>query len=359
MFALPADVVDKHLRVASKSHLKTILWMFRHAAEPFDIDKISADTGVSKEDIPDCMQYWINAGIIEEVNENKTEEIKTENKPEEINYSKSEDTVKFNLKEKTGEKNLSDETVDKSETSVKAPVSVKPTISEVALMAENNEEVRYLFEQAQITLGRMLGYDAQANLLMLMTYYNLPKEVILTLCSYSATIGKQGSMDFIVRTGRKWAEKGINTFELASQEIEKMESADRVWSEFRRATGIETPRPTSAQSRYISVWMNDYGFNIDMILLAYEKTAEAKGKIDFKYMNGILKSWFSSGFKSTEDVEKSENDYREKNESAKTAKKKKTGGSLSSEKNGRKPTYDIDFIKHISEDIDPNDTKRS
>ena len=37
VFAVPGDIVDKHLRLAGAAQLKVILWTLRHAGEEFTI----------------------------------------------------------------------------------------------------------------------------------------------------------------------------------------------------------------------------------------------------------------------------------------------------------------------------------
>ena len=64
VFVLPTQVADKHLRMAGKAQLKVLLWLFRNPNTAFDLDVISRDTGIPKDEIDDAMLYWIDAGVV-------------------------------------------------------------------------------------------------------------------------------------------------------------------------------------------------------------------------------------------------------------------------------------------------------
>ncbi len=64
VFAVPAQVVDQHLKLAGGVHLKVLLWLLRHAGTEIDIADISKALGIGTADIKDAMQYWAAAGLI-------------------------------------------------------------------------------------------------------------------------------------------------------------------------------------------------------------------------------------------------------------------------------------------------------
>ena len=56
MFAVPSQVVDNNIKLASASQLKTLLWVFRHASDPIGPAVISKDLQFSK---LDCVHFFI------------------------------------------------------------------------------------------------------------------------------------------------------------------------------------------------------------------------------------------------------------------------------------------------------------
>ncbi len=335
VFVLPTQIADKHLRMAGKAQLKVLLWLYRNPNEAFDISVISRDTGIPADEIDDAMLYWIDAGLVIKDGEMPVA-VREENmqpKPERSAF------VPF-------EQPLTEE--PKPEIKEKSTVhTVKPSIKDIARRLNESSEVAMMFNEVQEVFGRTLGYDGQSNLLVLYDHYGLPAEVIVMLCSYAKTVGKQGAIAYIMQMGKSWAEEGITDFDSASRKIGRLENAQKIWNQFRQLTGIENPKPTSKQSQFLELWINDYLYDIDIIYYAYEKTVEKKGKISFSYMNGILRSWHESGYKTIDEIERG---------SAEFATGKKTSKPETPEV--KQPSYDIDLAIKRSLAIDPTKTKR-
>ncbi len=340
VFALPTDVADKHLRMAGKAQLKVLLWLYRNPAAAIDLAVISKDTGIPADEIDDAMLYWVNAGLL-----TNTDDKETTAEP-------SEPSASEKLRAQTTPETKTPEPEKQPERKNEKPPLVKPTIKDVAQRLSESDDIRSLFAEVQESFGRTIGYDVQANLLVLYDYYSLPAEVIVMLCNYAKTIGKQGSVAYIMKMGAAWAEQEINTFERAAEKIARMETADKIWSEFRRMTGIENPRPTAKQTEYLETWVSTYGFDTEMIALAYERAVEKKGSIHFGYMNGILRSWHESGYKTTEDVERAEREFAGQQE------QKRTSAAKSTKHQQSPPSFDIELARQRSLALDPTKTKK-
>ncbi len=377
VFALPTQIADKHLRLAGKAQLKVLLWLYRNPASKAEAKRISADTGIPYDEIDDAMLYWIEAGLIEKVGGETSAPENDINADAAENASKASAETKIPTKEKFIPDNVSERKIyedgniedgkneDKKNITKNAakPIAVKPSIDDIARRIEESDEIRSMFEEAQETFGRTLGYDAQASLLILHDHYSLPAEVIIMLCNYAKTIGKQGSLAYIMRIGEYWSRQEINTFDRAAAKIQRMENADKIWGDFKRLTGVENPRATVKQSEYLEKWADDYGFSTDIICYAYEKTVEKKGSISFHYMNGILSSWHECGLKTIEDIERSEREFAEgtKKSSVKSVKKNQTNqNKKNSGENGSyaPPSFDVELALKRSRELDPTKTKK-
>ena len=335
VFVIPTQIADKHLRMAGKAQLKVLLWLYRNPNEDFDISVISRDTGIPADEIDDAMLYWIDAGLVIKDGEMPVVVRKEPAQPkaEKTAFVPTEQTFVEPTKTEIKEKN----TVH----------TVKPSIKDIARRLNESSEVAMMFNEVQEVFGRTLGYDGQSNLLVLFDHYGLPAEVIVMLCSYAKTVGKQGAIAYIMQMGKSWAEEGITDFDSASRKIGRLENAQKIWNQFRQLTGIENPKPTSKQSQFLELWINDYLYDIDIIYFAYEKTVEKKGKISFSYMNGILRSWHESGYKTIDEIERGSEEFA-------------TGKKISKpqSKEEKKPSYDIELAIKRSLAIDPTKTKK-
>ena len=60
IFAVPAEIVDKHIRLATEHQLKVLLWILRHSPDNPDINKLCSDLKIDKNDVYDYLQYLIS-----------------------------------------------------------------------------------------------------------------------------------------------------------------------------------------------------------------------------------------------------------------------------------------------------------
>ncbi len=311
-FAVPSEVVDDYIRLAGSVQIKVLLWLMRHSSDDKNIEEMSKDLGVSVPDCNDALTFWKETGILicceSETVVAKTEVVKEEKKPVEDKKFLPEIEV------------------------------VKPTVEQIVARGDESEEVRFLFNEAQLRLGKTIGHDGQAVLLMMHDAYGLPVEVIVTIIEYCVSVGKP-STSYIARIGKDWGEREIDTLEKADEAISELKASDEMWGEFRLRTGVSTPRPTSAQKKYLNRWKNEYGYSMDMIFLAYEETANSIHKLSFQYMDTILKNWFAEGLRSPQDVAKAKQERLNIITSAKPEVKSK-----------KKSSYNIDEVLKQNEE---------
>ena len=64
IFAVPTDIVDKHIRLANEHQLKVLLWILRNSPDNPDIDKMCAALKMNKSDAYDYLQYWVLTGVL-------------------------------------------------------------------------------------------------------------------------------------------------------------------------------------------------------------------------------------------------------------------------------------------------------
>lgn len=309
-FSVPAQVADKHLKLAGAAQLKVLLWLLRHAAENPSSEDMAKALNMQHADACDAMQYWIENGIV-------TADGQAPVQPETPSYA---------VPEKAAE----------AAAQIEQAVSIKPTAEQIAKRTKESEEIRFMLNAAQQKLGRTIGYDSQATLLMICDSYGLPVEVLLMLIEYCVSIGK-GSINYIAKAAKSWSDREIDSIEKADEQIRILRRCEGLWKKLCEMTGISTPRPTSAQSAYLRQWSNEMGFDIEMIYLAYEEMANHTDKISFPYMNKVLANWNEAGIRTPEQLEES----KEQATAAKKPTPKKKNG-------GYEASYDIDEFNRRS-----------
>ncbi len=296
IFAVPTDIVDKHIRLANEHQLKVLLWILRNSPDCPDIDEMCKALKMNKSDATDYLQYWVLTGVLgdgtETVNKNETPE-KAEEKPA-INPVKKAD----------------------KEDEPQAPS--KPSSAEILTRLEESPEIGYLFNEAQVKLGKTIGYDGQCTLLLIHDHYGLPTEVIFMMIDYCVSIGKS-NYSYLQAVGKDWGLREIDTLEKAAEQIAILRNSNSLWKEFAAAAGLSSTRPTPKQLELIRHWSEELKYNFEMIILAYEAMLDATGKYNINYINKILNTWHEKGYKTPEDVEKGEKEYQDSKKAAKKA----------------------------------------
>ncbi len=273
MYALPADICDKYLKMANEAQIKSVLWIFRNISSPIDANTISKSIGKPVAAVEEALRYWASVGVLSSELAGATVAVQP---------AVSSPAVKKEL----------------------PPIpETKPSYEQIAIRCKEDPHLELLFNEVQQILGRTLGYDGQYSLLMMHDDYGLPAEVILMLADYCAANG-HFSYAYMRKMAKDWGEKEIDSIEKADAKISELSTVGTVWKKFARMTGIQNPKPTSSQSQFLLTWVNEYKFSLEMIYCAYEIMAENCARISFRYMDAILKDWYLKGYKNPEDTEK-------------------------------------------------------
>ena len=330
-FRIPSSIVDKHIRLANEHQLKVLLWIMRNSPDNPDIDEMCKALKMKADDAYDYLQYWVLTGVL-----------LCDDSPA---PAKKESAAKAVSKPAAAAVDTSPVTAAPTVNAVAAPGDSpvreysKPSIDEIAQRADESSEISYMFREAQVKLGKTIGYDMQCVLLMMHDYDGLPVEVIFMLLDYCVSIGKTNN-SYLSSVGRNWGENEIDTIEKADEKIAKLRRADKVWKEFAEMANITNPRPTKNQTEYLSKWNGEYKFSPDMIFLAYEEMADHTTKMSFPYMDKVLTNWHEQGITTPAQLDSYKKAAADaKKETAKPEKEKnlKSGAS-----------YDIEAFKQAA-----------
>ncbi|MCI9272747.1 MAG: DnaD domain protein [Clostridiales bacterium] len=287
VFAVPSSVVDQHIKLAGSAQLKVLLWVLRHAGEPFQTEDIASALSMHPADVTDAMQYWVETGLI--LSKEKTllpgEYTEPSAPPLSID-PKAESFSNGNIAEPP--KRL-------------RPLSrsQKPDNTHVAKRIGEEPDLASMVQEAQMILGKTISNGDCATLLMLHDNDGLPVDVILMLLQYAVSIGKP-SMKYIEKVGISWAEEEIDSHEKAEQKLRMLSEKQNAWRLVETTIGIDHRSPSSKEAEAADRWVNQWNFSGAMIRLAYERCVDAKGKYIVGYTDSILKRWHQEGVQTIE-----------------------------------------------------------
>ncbi len=295
IFAVPAEVVDRHIKLAGSIQLKALLWLLRRNGGQWEISDIAAALGAAEPDVRDALQYWVEAGILIKRGAEQTDAA-----AEGRTVSEAGNIIELTASEHDAVHSVS--------SGIKAAVkrhqtqaAQKPTRDEVARRGAESPEIAFLLNEAQKKFGRNITQAEASTLVWLHDYEGLPVAVIIMIIEYIVSEGR-GTIKYLERTAVDWSQKEINTVEKAEKHICAIMSSRKAWNRVERAMSIDHRRPSAKEQQAADRWVNEWGFSQDMLRAAYDQCVDATAKISIPYINKILEKWHKAGIKTPEDV---------------------------------------------------------
>lgn len=172
----------------------------------------------------------------------------------------------------------------------------------------NDPQFSALVTEVQAVMGNLLTSSGLMELLGFYDYLGLPTDVILLLVAHCVAehekkygADKRPTMRTVRSEAYKWAEKGVFSLEAANEYIKAGERTKKRKTEIRRILGLQDRSPSPTEERCITEWA-EAGYSDELISAAYDKTVLNTGRLVWKYMDSILKSWEQKGLKTMDEV---------------------------------------------------------
>lgn len=333
VFAVPAQVVDEDLKLASAYQLKVLLYILRHNEEELSNESIGKALNMHPSDVKDSLEFWIDRKLIIKNEKDFVPKVVKEKKTKtKATESESDKKSKTKSKVKVSTKTSKDKKKEENNKSKGKPRIMsrpqRPDSFFVAKRINQDPELAFLMEEAQVILGRPLSSGDSATLLMLRDTDGLPADVLIMLMQYCVSIDR-GNMRTIERIGISWANEGIVTHEAAENKIKETKERNSCWGRVSSIFGIKNiGSPTQRQMDYASKWIIDWKFSTELLRDAYERCVDTKGEANIPYIDGILRRWHADGIKQLSQVKELDNARQKSNKKDKDKKKSGTSYDL-------------------------------
>lgn len=292
--SLSFEFVDKYVRFAKPEYVQVYIYV-KYCVEKNGVfptaEEVSSALDIRPAKIEFVFEYWTSQGQF--VNESG-------------GYSLKETELDGKKKmSRTAENNAKRDMV-------KRVRSMKPSYSqeEIDAVASGSKQISDMFFQAEKILDKVLTASDMELLFSFNDWLGLPVEVILMLLVYAAKKGKT-TKRYLETVAIDWAEKGIDTFEMAEAYVSELEEIDGAESSVRRILGIYDRGLTATEKKYIKLWTSQMRIPEELVALAYDKTVEYTGKLSWSYMDKMLQNWTESGFKTVDDVKAADEKFYE------------------------------------------------
>ena len=271
---LPSSAITKVDR-ASKRDIKVLLAAASSENLRCDKEKLAALCGITLSELETSLSFWLGAGVISLDDEDNDAE------PE-------KETTKV---EKSSEK--------KPETVDEAPAY---TTDELNKLMENRKEITLLVDECQRILGKMFNPHEISIIVTLIDYLDLDSAYIITLVDYCSRSGKK-SLQYIKKRAFSFYDEGITELASLTAKIEQLEKVESTEGEIRKLFGMNDRALTTKEKKFITAWVCDFGYGIDVIKKAYEVTVDATGKPSSSYANAVLERWNKEGLRDVAAIE--------------------------------------------------------
>ncbi len=284
-FCVPQEIADRHLKLASHTALKVLLYVLRHGKINIDAPLVAADLGINESDVDDALIYWCGAGILA---------------PEEKQNTAVKDINPVIL----------ENTQNKKEP-IKAVRSPKPNFSgeDVANALAQREDLQYLLAKSEEIFAHPLSNGAIMTLFTLCEWDGISVDIICMVMERCLNEDRL-SMSNIAAEARRWNADGIKTIAQADSYIIELDEKQNMYGKVKSVFGINNRNLSKKERTFIDSWRKDFGFDINMISLGFEACVNAKGAMSFAYINSILNNWHAEGIATPEAVQKREEKFK-------------------------------------------------
>lgn len=254
MIIIPRDISDK-LISAGHNEIRLALWLY--AGNIYDTQSAAKALGISAEDAESALEYCKTLGMIRE------HETKKAASPSDRRPAYDSDVI--------------------------------------ANAIDKNEDFRLLCDQFSALIGKMLNRTDYNSLYYLFDYCGLSGGYIITATHYCISKGKK-DMRYIHNTILSLYDEGVDDLTKLDRRLADKQRLDSDIARLRTLCGMGDRAFTTKEKQFAEKWFGEWSLDFELVRLAYERSVDATGRVNFAYMNKVLESWHTNGLTTPEKV---------------------------------------------------------
>lgn len=272
---VPDDFIENYMPGANGDYVKIYLYLLHcfKSGKPVSVSILADVFQYTENDIKRALKYWESKQLLA-LEEISPETVRETSVPERHSYN-AEETKVF----------------------------------------KDQLEVKQLLFVCEQYLGKQLTRTDMDTLLYFYDQLHFSADLIEYLVEYSVSKNKR-SFRYMEIVAMEWHKKGIKTVEEAK--LDSKPYAKECYLVLK-ALGINNHDPLPTEITFVNRWMKEYGFTIDIILEACDRTIRQIHKPKFEYVDGILKSWKNQGVRHFADIERVSAEHKNRTAAASAA----------------------------------------
>ena len=340
--SIPNNFIENYMPTAAGEFVKIYIYLIKCVSEnchELSISKLADVFNNTEKDTTRALKYWQRQGLLKlSFNEDgslRSLVLTSGKNPEE------ETIIKKTEEETHSEAAPLEAASSDAAQIIQFPEQRQYSRSELKAFSENDSNRMLIF-----VIQKLLGKAITASDINMIMFFeeelHFPEDLIEYLFEYCAD-KKKTNKRYIEATAIGWAKQGITS-------VNGAKLINAIYSEncypVMKAFGLTGRNPADEERKFIDRWVLSYGFGLDIILEACNRTINTIHQPSFEYADSILKSWKSSGVTQISDIQKIDKEFAEKASSKRSgtsAKIKKTKASSSNPNAGLNNHAQRDF----------------
>ena len=286
------DFIDHHMSKANGEYVKVYLLLLRHLNAPspsLTISNFADFLDCTEKDIIRALNHWSNEGLLK------------------IDYDETGTICGIAM----GKGSPVETPV--VEISVPEPEPAKKSVP-AAPAPIDQEALKQLYFVAEQYMGKPLSVSEIQKINYFYDTLHFSTDLIEYLIEYCVENGHK-SMHYIESVALAWSDAKItNVTEAKNNSSLYHKNCFSVLKAF----GIKGRNPAPIEVSYIKKWIDEYGFTLDIVLEACNRTIANTAKPDFKYADSILHNWLMNDVHHLSDISRLDLAYQQ----GKAAKKR-------------------------------------
>ena len=308
---LDNEFIDHYMVRANGEYVKVYLLLLRHMNQSsgyLSVSELADLLECTEKDILRALRYWKSEGLLDYLDDTPDDPSPKSTAPSTAASSGLHDVQSGYMTASIPADSVSDSAALASTTNIQQYRSRK-----------ERAEFKELLFVAEQYLGKTLSATDIDQITYFYDTLNMSAELIEYLIEYCVENGHK-SMHYINKVALSWHEENITTVNLAK-------TSSFLYNKncycVLNAYGIKGRGPAASEIAYIRKWSEEYGFALEVILEACDRTMNSIHQPSFDYTDSILKRWKNKNVRQLKDIDAVDADYRKEKERAKELAKER------------------------------------
>lgn len=171
------------------------------------------------------------------------------------------------------------------------------TAGDIVSRVKSDSAFEGVVREAERALGKVLSSSDLKILFGIYDHLGLPAEVIYVLINHVIETyraangeGRMPTMRAVEKEAWFWSDMEILTLDAAEEHIRREKEKKELVFQVKELLQIRGRDLTAGEKKYIDAWL-DMGFSPAALAIAYDRTVLGTGKLAWKYMDKIVRSW--------------------------------------------------------------------